>query len=432
MRTEVSAALHARLADLISDIGTHKEVPETLLRARSAIQRQLNDLHDPMARLPLEVSSDVFIHCIPPPDVYTEPSGFLVLLSICTAWTDIALSTSRLWTNLAFRIPLNVTTEFRDVFAEWLRRAKAHPFSLLLRGSAVADAGILDILAAHAHQLEFLELPSPSYLPLFGSGIVCLSLTLLDVDMSSPGRLEVHELIQVFRAAPNLEHCALSVGRRWPTQASYPHGVCHAHLKEFTIEGEGDPSDLLRVLTFPALEYLNIAVRDGDPQELISFLARSSPPLNTLVLDADNLIFNDSDRSAGTYHDDAVEQCFMLIPRLTRLEMTGWPELQHTVITLLTRPECETFLPNLAELDLTRDTWGFPDKELYKQLTAMLLRRCGTLRSFRLDINEELWQFHHPQKLDKDDERVFRALKADGMEVDLRGIKWSPEIGTVG
>ncbi|KAJ6456622.1 hypothetical protein C8R47DRAFT_187658 [Mycena vitilis] len=65
-----------------------------LVISKSAAQRQLNAIRDPVAHLPFELSSEIFLHCLPQrrkPEPSTAP---MLLLSICNNWTDIALSIS--------------------------------------------------------------------------------------------------------------------------------------------------------------------------------------------------------------------------------------------------------------------------------------------------------------------------------------------------
>ncbi|KAJ7046940.1 hypothetical protein C8F04DRAFT_938210, partial [Mycena alexandri] len=76
-----------------------------LERGKKAAQRQLNALRDPIARLPLEISSEIFLQCVPSypqPDVCAAP---MLLLNICDAWTNIALSTPAIWAALVFDNP---------------------------------------------------------------------------------------------------------------------------------------------------------------------------------------------------------------------------------------------------------------------------------------------------------------------------------------
>ncbi|KAJ7628084.1 hypothetical protein B0H17DRAFT_1285360, partial [Mycena rosella] len=91
------AELQARIDSLSADIDRHKKVLQDLERSKSATQRQLNAIRDPVARLPLEISSEIFIQCLstrPRPGALHAP---MILANICTIWTDIALSTPSLW-----------------------------------------------------------------------------------------------------------------------------------------------------------------------------------------------------------------------------------------------------------------------------------------------------------------------------------------------
>ncbi|KAJ7472216.1 hypothetical protein FB451DRAFT_1036966, partial [Mycena latifolia] len=94
------AQLQEHIAKLSADIARQKEVLKSLERSKKAAEHQLNALRDPVARLPVEPSSEIFIQCVPSrsaPDARDAP---LLLLNICKAWTDIALSTPALWATI--------------------------------------------------------------------------------------------------------------------------------------------------------------------------------------------------------------------------------------------------------------------------------------------------------------------------------------------
>ncbi|KAJ7268439.1 hypothetical protein C8J57DRAFT_1612511 [Mycena rebaudengoi] len=112
-KTEATTVLRARLELDVSEMEKQKDALEKLERSVNSIQRQLNDLHDPMARLPCEIPCEIFIHCLPPIDyVYPRLSDPLLFPNICTRWTQIALSTPQPWVNLVVQIPSAVTAEF--------------------------------------------------------------------------------------------------------------------------------------------------------------------------------------------------------------------------------------------------------------------------------------------------------------------------------
>ncbi|KAJ6525106.1 hypothetical protein DFH09DRAFT_936997, partial [Mycena vulgaris] len=89
--------LELRIDKLSADIIQQKEVLKQLESSKSAAQRQLNAIRDPVARLPLEISSDILIQCLPVRPGPNTSDAPLLFLNICNAWTDITLSTPALW-----------------------------------------------------------------------------------------------------------------------------------------------------------------------------------------------------------------------------------------------------------------------------------------------------------------------------------------------
>ncbi|KAJ6525080.1 hypothetical protein DFH09DRAFT_1286249 [Mycena vulgaris] len=57
--------IQARIAQVSAVIERQKEVLQKLERSKRVLQRQLNDVRDPVARLPLEISSEIFSLCLP-------------------------------------------------------------------------------------------------------------------------------------------------------------------------------------------------------------------------------------------------------------------------------------------------------------------------------------------------------------------------------
>ncbi|KAJ6510728.1 hypothetical protein C8R45DRAFT_892247 [Mycena sanguinolenta] len=98
-------ALRARIVKLDSEIGgkTDLKVLKQLRQDKSLAQRQLNAILDPVERLPLEISSEIFLETFPTPEArYVAP---MLLLRICSAWTTIALSTPALWASIYIVFP---------------------------------------------------------------------------------------------------------------------------------------------------------------------------------------------------------------------------------------------------------------------------------------------------------------------------------------
>lgn len=100
--------LRARIEEISSEIHLQPQFSKKLEHDKSLIQRQLNDVVDPVSRLPLEVSSKIFLRCLPP--LERSESGYrhivrvpnaahapVLLLNVCNSWNDIALATPALW-----------------------------------------------------------------------------------------------------------------------------------------------------------------------------------------------------------------------------------------------------------------------------------------------------------------------------------------------
>ncbi|KAJ7233769.1 hypothetical protein C8J57DRAFT_952884, partial [Mycena rebaudengoi] len=106
--SESVAVLRVRLADLSANITRQRKVLEDLERSRIDTQRQLNCLLDPISRLPIEISSEIFTLCLPGSRKRRHPkptTAPLLLLRICSAWANVARSTPALWDTLYVQFP---------------------------------------------------------------------------------------------------------------------------------------------------------------------------------------------------------------------------------------------------------------------------------------------------------------------------------------
>ncbi|KAJ7646033.1 hypothetical protein DFH06DRAFT_1050665, partial [Mycena polygramma] len=121
--------LCARIVQIAAEIDLQKKLLNQLEHDKSQVQRQLNAVLDPMARLPVELSSEIFLQSLPPLPEPGAPQP-LLLLKICHAWTDIALSTPALWADIHIASPC--TEGFTEVLALWFPRARTRPLSIFL------------------------------------------------------------------------------------------------------------------------------------------------------------------------------------------------------------------------------------------------------------------------------------------------------------
>ncbi|KAJ7854322.1 hypothetical protein B0H14DRAFT_765179 [Mycena olivaceomarginata] len=123
--------LRAHIAKLDTEIDLQRELLKKLERDRSLTQRRLNSILDPLALLPLEISSEIFLQTLAPfpePGILHAP---MLLLSICNAWTDIALATPALWNTIQIVFPC--ARDLKKILPIWLERAQHRSLSVSLR-----------------------------------------------------------------------------------------------------------------------------------------------------------------------------------------------------------------------------------------------------------------------------------------------------------
>ncbi|KAJ6477554.1 hypothetical protein C8R45DRAFT_833564 [Mycena sanguinolenta] len=126
--------LRARIVTLDSEIELQNKLLRKLEKDKTLALHQLNAALDPVARLPLEISSEIFLHSLAtsPSEARVIPT---VLLRICHAWTEIVLSTPVMWTRIHIDFPCR--DDFAEVLRMWFQRARNFPLSvsISIRGS---------------------------------------------------------------------------------------------------------------------------------------------------------------------------------------------------------------------------------------------------------------------------------------------------------
>ncbi|KAJ6477624.1 hypothetical protein C8R45DRAFT_363451, partial [Mycena sanguinolenta] len=150
--------LRARIVELDSEIGLQKKILEKLEVDKIYVLHQLNAALDPVARLPLEISSEIFLQSLAP-----SPTGEqdvpTALLRICNAWSGIALSTPRLWTTIRIQFPCG--DDCAEVLLNWFKRARNLPLSIaisLVGRSMNWNHRVSDVLWRHGGQFQHLEI----------------------------------------------------------------------------------------------------------------------------------------------------------------------------------------------------------------------------------------------------------------------------------
>ncbi|KAJ6610434.1 hypothetical protein B0H10DRAFT_417444 [Mycena sp. CBHHK59/15] len=399
-----AAELRTRLDEVCAAIAHQKLILEELEANRKNIQRQLDSLVVyPILTLPVEITSQIFIHSLPAEDAQPSTCNApLLLLEICRAWRQIAISTPSLWATLNLDM-CELDASFWDVkqfqrcIYGWLDRARGNPLFVSLREWVNPDderfivtQGRLEFISRFAHHLQSLKLhvsedhlddiSSRLTFPLLRKLSLGLPIALnpeghslmVEVFEKAPKLRELHlsgeikpnlislpwdqllifrgddfyvyEGLEVLRLAPNLVECTLSdlVYYYLNDDHEAVQPVVHSCLRSLTlIEGS---NAILRFLTLPALQSLRLSAEEAIKSKRIrDFLSRSSPPLRT---------FAASITRFGHYGD----RCFALMPALEDMEL-WWnnedleSEIQSEIQQLLPARE-PSRLPLLRHLTL--------------------------------------------------------------------------------
>ncbi|KAJ7778606.1 hypothetical protein DFH07DRAFT_730648, partial [Mycena maculata] len=132
----------AAIADIKSQLIRYKTSIEALEKQQHELEASLSLVIYPVLALPIEITSRIFILCLPAagrvkPSPSTAP---LLLAQICRDWRDVALSTCEIWSSIYFDDPLDLTIGWTadpivdesrtKLLQTWLSRAKGHPISL--------------------------------------------------------------------------------------------------------------------------------------------------------------------------------------------------------------------------------------------------------------------------------------------------------------
>ncbi|KAJ7450024.1 hypothetical protein B0H11DRAFT_324527 [Mycena galericulata] len=382
--------LQALIEKLGVDIDRQKEVLTQLERRKIAAHRQLNGIRDPVARLPLEIASEIFSQCIPSRAMTGADHVPMLFLNVCNAWANIALSTPGLWARI--HLDDEKCSDLPNLLETWLQRAGNRAFSITLRG--VFNSASMTALKRHTHQIQELEAQFEND-----------ELRILFMDGEFPilkslrisGDYDAREAMDVLRVLPDLVECTLD--NLTPDSLDHEELLLH-HMQHFKLGGSEEV--VLKRITLPDLKNLSLLVPSIEASDLLGFLKRSLPPLRKL--------------SVGT-HDwrmqwglDEMEESFSLIPTLTHLELSYLrPTTALLVVTALSNSP--HLLPNLSSLTFRR---LIPHVRWFGELLRALSARRTKIASVTIMVETEFDVDDTPDVI-----AGLRQLIADGMKIHI-------------
>ncbi|KAJ7266729.1 hypothetical protein C8J57DRAFT_376872 [Mycena rebaudengoi] len=401
------ADLRSRIDEVSFAITHQLEVLRDLENTKGDLQSHLNAILDPMALLPVEISSDIFIrtcfHNSPYPAPTLSPQ---VLLGVCRSWRTIALATPSLWATISILRPSGQVEDSSESVGLRFARAPDARLSVSLCG----DIGYArhDVVHENAHRIRSLalyHLPYDAFKEMEGvfPALESLTFTPVEADQNwySPNRdderLSAFRCLAMMCAAPNLAECTFdNVIFSGCDRASLS---THTSLRNLQLYN----ADILRCLELPALESLSISDFSITHGQFLEFLTRSSAPLQSLNMDMGWL-----KRQPEEWSIDQVESLWRLVPLLTDLTIKKTSS-SFPIIELLASGSHQ-LLPNLRKLTLLGFT---PDDSQYKMVVRILYSRRSQLQMFRLGLGKNV---------DRPEAGIIatlRELVADGMQVHV-------------
>ncbi|OJA09241.1 hypothetical protein AZE42_09215 [Rhizopogon vesiculosus] len=134
---QLDAVLHD-ISDLDIVMDKIKSLRHRLVEKRGKVKQSM-DLHKGLIsalwRLPAEILSQIFVHCLPTEtdlgiSLRLDP---LLLTRICRRWREVAMDTPSLWCNLSVNISWKQSAQWPQAafcYDSWLRRSQGLPLSL--------------------------------------------------------------------------------------------------------------------------------------------------------------------------------------------------------------------------------------------------------------------------------------------------------------
>ncbi|KAK7022410.1 hypothetical protein R3P38DRAFT_2960885 [Favolaschia claudopus] len=310
---------------------------------------------DSISRLPLELQSEIFMHCASSESAPHPSKPPLSLLSISRHWRAIALATPRLWADL--RIQSSRTRKSSSYLPHchaWIQRAHDAPISLALYGDLIIDHAIRDFM--HSYKLSHLSLEMGSIIT---RGHDCRQIEIFDPYLPHLKTLSitvyrgmtlghVSDWMALLEAAPGLVECTMENIVYQESSYAYisPHPLIHTSLRKLWLgrpwDGElrsyrivpTNSAVVLDLTTLPALRDLHISHFDISMNAFISFLVESSPTLESFGM------------CAPVCAESEMAECLRLMPTLTSLTLDRGCCLD-VLKMLAATPE---LLPNLRRL----------------------------------------------------------------------------------
>jgi hypothetical protein len=353
-----------RLADAESDIACSNASFHQPTQIRDHPEEETDTHYAPILRLPLEISSQIFIDCLSD-NIWDDVNQFVspqMFGQVCSSWRRLASSIPTLWRSL--QLDLDKAHPLDAVLVDqWLLRSGKLPLSIYASGhiqppSPVVIA-IIDVIARHSERwsriaftlpyrcyenleaiknclpnLEFISLNSESwdwnevsaFFGMFSIAPRLRNVSLEGYHLQSfvfpthqiaklyVGLDYVDECVDFLRRCPHVIEVSMRCITSWDIGASNLHA---AQLESLDLcAGHGTAPEIFDLLTLPALRKLSCTPYHKSSNEFphtnfISLISRSSCSLHKLSLNAFRLSLAN------------LIECLRAVPSLCQLSLSN-------------------------------------------------------------------------------------------------------------
>ncbi|KAJ7364694.1 hypothetical protein DFH08DRAFT_276250 [Mycena albidolilacea] len=410
-------------------------VPLALTQAQTTVRLKQNSTIYPVLTLPPEITTEIFIRCLPV-QWYHLPSprdAPLLLLQICSCWRALTLCTPALWKHLDMALhpyPRRMENTERHM-TEWISRASLAPLSLGFYETAMsAPVQMGTLVHRYAPRCESLRLgasihtlsepPDLGPFPLlrnlrlaYPSGSVndtqdavtvraftntpalrevtlgqrsipsILAIPWHQLTAFTGDSLSVAECLFVFRSCPRLTTCTfLYLVPGFSAVGTHTHS-----LHDLSISHSAP--DILRYIELPTLRNLYLTRPQNMPIDV----------LQQLLIRCGSSLCRFHYAPTFRYRHSIDVVWFLAMPQLVDLDLSGvgtW--FMSALVQALDRKHAPTFLPSLRTMHIECEGY-----EVGGELVAALASRCTDvsvglglldmilepLKSFRLVWTEE-------------------------------------------
>ncbi|KAJ7641740.1 hypothetical protein FB45DRAFT_900917 [Roridomyces roridus] len=346
-------------------------------------------MHDPITRLPPEISSEIFLHCLPGAPTPNALQAPQLLTNICSSWSHIALSTHELWKCINVDVEEHRYRDLPSILDVWLSRAGKRPLSVTLNGGFGDDT--ISVLKRHMWHVQELDttFENDELKQLIAEESP--SIRILRVQ----GYYPTSEVMPILSFVSQVEILAFEyLPDHDPPSDHPPEPVTLPSVQRVIL---GSHERFLDRVTLPSLNTLGLPATLPPLDTMARFLKRSSPPLQKLIV--------------GNCEDVDMEDLWALVPSLPHLVLMTAPEGDPSPI-LTGLAESPHLLPNLTYVTLHAPSEPRIPKSWHSPLLAMLTARRGKI-SLHLEMDGD------EAVAESELIGALQGFAADGMEIFL-------------